>query len=140
MINLHQLRYVRLGTRDIDAAAKYASDILGLQLVRREGGWAYLRSDERDHTLVYFEGDPTHHTIAFDVVANEMLEHAGTLLEQNGFRVHVGSRDGCVAVRRRRRFRTTSVGMLTSQGRRIALRVSVPDHGQSPSVLSLSCA
>lgn len=56
MINLHELRYVRLGTRDIGAAAKYAADILGLQLVRREGGWAYLRSDERDHTLVYFEG------------------------------------------------------------------------------------
>jgi 2,3-dihydroxy-p-cumate/2,3-dihydroxybenzoate 3,4-dioxygenase len=95
MINLHELRYVRLGTRDIDAAAKYASDILGLQLVRREGGWAYLRSDERDHTLVYFEGDPNDHTIAFDVLANEVLEHAGTLLEQNGFAVHGGSRDEC---------------------------------------------
>ncbi len=58
MINLYELRYVRLGTRDIDAATRYAADILGLQLVRREGGWAYLRSDERDHTLVYFEGDP----------------------------------------------------------------------------------
>lgn len=38
MINLHELQYVRLGTRDIDAATKYAADIPGLQLVRREGG------------------------------------------------------------------------------------------------------
>jgi 2,3-dihydroxy-p-cumate/2,3-dihydroxybenzoate 3,4-dioxygenase len=90
MINLHELRYVRLGTRDIGAAAKYAADILGLQLVRREGGWAYLRSDERDHTLVYFEGDPNDQTIAFDVVTNEALEQAGAVLEQNSFRVHAG--------------------------------------------------
>ena len=82
MINLHELRYVRLGTRDIDAAAKYAADILGLQLVRREGGWAYLRSDERDHTLVYFAGDPNDQTIAFDVVTNEALEQAGAVLGQ----------------------------------------------------------
>ncbi|BCF97958.1 glyoxalase [Paraburkholderia sp. PGU19] len=95
MINLHELRYVRLGTRDIDAAAKYAANILGLQLVRREGGWAYLRSDERDHTLVYFEGDPNDQTIAFDVVTNEALEQAGAVLEQNSFRVHAGSRDEC---------------------------------------------
>ena len=95
MINLHELRYVRLGTHDIDAAAKYAADILGLQLVRREGGWVYLRSDERDHTLVYFDGDPGDHTIAFDVVTNEALEHAATVLEQNGFRVRAGSRDEC---------------------------------------------
>jgi hypothetical protein len=60
------------------------------------------------------------------------------LLGDGDLGLHVGA--GCVAVRRRRRVRTTSVGMLTSQGRRIALRVSVPDHGQSPSVLSLSCA
>ncbi len=95
MINLHGLTYVRLGTRDIDAAARYAADILGLQFVRRDGGWVYLRSDGRDHTLVYFEGDPDDHTVAFDVVSNEALEHAGMVLEQNGFRVHVGSRDEC---------------------------------------------
>jgi len=34
MINLHEIRYVRLGTRNLDAAAEYATRILGLQQVR----------------------------------------------------------------------------------------------------------
>ena len=75
MINLQDIRYVRLGTRDLDGAIDYATKILGLQLVGREGKSAYFRSDTvpvrgdtRDHTLVYFEGDPSDHTIGFDLV------------------------------------------------------------------------
>ena len=75
--------------------------------------------------------------VLLDEISDERAQH-DRLLGDGDLGLHVGA--GCVAVRRRRRVRTTSVGMLTSQGRRIALRVSVPDHGQSPSVLSLSCA
>ena len=74
MINLQDIRYVRLGTRDLEGAVDYATKILGLQLVGREGKAAYFRSDKvevrgdtRDHTLVYFEGDPSDHTIGFDL-------------------------------------------------------------------------
>ena len=45
MINLQDIRYVRLGTRDLEGAIDYATKILGLQLVGREGKSAYFRSD-----------------------------------------------------------------------------------------------
>ena len=67
MINLHDIRYARLGTQDLDGAIRFATSVVGLQLVAREGNTAYFRSDKadvrgdtRDHTLVYFEGDPRH--------------------------------------------------------------------------------
>ena len=69
MINLHEIRYVRLGTRNLDAATEYATRILGLQQVRREDKSVYFRSDSRDHTLVYTEGDPKQHSTAFEVTS-----------------------------------------------------------------------
>ena len=67
MIDLADIRYVRLGTRDAEAAARYATAILGLEDAGREGGTRYFRSDGRDHTLAYFEGDPSDHAVGFDV-------------------------------------------------------------------------
>ena len=58
MIDLLDIRYVRLGTRDLDAADRFAREVVGLELARAEAGARYYRSDDRDHTLVYFEGDP----------------------------------------------------------------------------------
>jgi 2,3-dihydroxy-p-cumate/2,3-dihydroxybenzoate 3,4-dioxygenase len=58
MINLHDIRYARLGTPDLEGAIKFATSIVGLQLVAREGNAADFRSDKaavrgdtRDHTL-----------------------------------------------------------------------------------------
>ncbi|MFZ9627262.1 MAG: hypothetical protein ACO3AD_18545 [Burkholderiaceae bacterium] len=48
MVNLHDIRYVRLGTPDLDSAIRFATSIVGLQLVAREGGMAYFRSDKVD--------------------------------------------------------------------------------------------
>lgn len=95
MINLREIRYVRLGTKDVDAAADYATRILGLQQVRREGKSAYFRSDSRDHTLVYFEGDPRAHVAAFEVTAPEEIDAAASALEALDVRVHRGTRDDC---------------------------------------------
>ena len=65
MISLRDIRYVRLGTRDLLGAGRYAREVLGLELGRQEAGTLYLRSDARDHTLVYFDGDPADHTVGF---------------------------------------------------------------------------
>ena len=70
MINLEDIRYVRLGTRDLAAASRYATSILGLEAAGSDGGTSYFRSDARDHTLAYFEGDPTDHTAAFEVAGS----------------------------------------------------------------------
>ena len=67
MIDLQDIRYVRLGTRDLAAADRFAREVVGLELARVEAGARYYRSDDRDHTLVYFEGDPADHTVAFEL-------------------------------------------------------------------------
>ena len=69
MTLIRNIRYVRLGTRDLDAATRFATRIVGLQEAGRVGtaGAVYFRSDTRHHTLVYFEGDPTEQIIAFEV-------------------------------------------------------------------------
>jgi 2,3-dihydroxy-p-cumate/2,3-dihydroxybenzoate 3,4-dioxygenase len=95
MIRLHDIRYVRLGTRDLDAAARYATEILGLQLARREGRAIYLRSDSRDHTLVYHEGDPAQHVTGFEVTSKEELDAAAAELERLKVPVRHGSRAEC---------------------------------------------
>ncbi|HEK1767483.1 TPA: VOC family protein [Pseudomonas putida] len=93
MINLHDIRYVRLGTANLDDARRYATQILGLQVAREANGAVYFRSDSRDHTLCYYEGDPRETTTAFEVTSSDELEHAAVLLERNAFSVVHGSRE-----------------------------------------------
>ncbi|CDG80902.1 VOC family protein [Janthinobacterium agaricidamnosum] len=95
MINLHDIRYVRLGTRDLATAEHYATTVLGLQVARREANALYLRSDSRDHTLCYFEGDPGDHTTAFEVESGAAFDAAAATLEANNFRIHLGNADEC---------------------------------------------
>ena len=106
MIQLHDIRSTRLGTPDLDAAIAFATDIVGLQLVAREGKTAYFRSDRaavrgdtRDHTLVYFDGDPTDHTIGLELKHPEDIDTLGAALEAEGRPVHRGTRDECDARR-----------------------------------------
>lgn len=99
MIDLHDIRYVRLGTRDLGAAARYATSILGLEEAGRAGGSIYFRSDARDHTLAYFEGDPADHTAGFDVADGETLEAAAAQIEANKLPVRHGTRAECEARR-----------------------------------------
>lgn len=102
MVNLHDIRYVRVGTPDLDSAVRFATDIVGLQLVAREGKAAYFRSDKvavrgdtRDHTLVYFEGDPADQAIGFDLHDPGDLDAVGAELERAGHQVHFGTREEC---------------------------------------------
>ena len=106
MIQLHDIRSTRLGTPDLDSAIAFATDIVGLQLVAREGKTAYFRSDRaavrgdtRDHTLVYFEGDPTDHTIGLELRHPEDIDALGAALEAEGRPVHRGTREECDARR-----------------------------------------
>jgi 2,3-dihydroxy-p-cumate/2,3-dihydroxybenzoate 3,4-dioxygenase len=103
MVNLQDIRYVRLGTRDVDAAARYATTILGLEEAGRDAGAVYLRSDARDHTLVYFAGDPGDHTVAFEVADGDALEAAAAEIEAHRLPVRLGTREEC-ELRRVERF------------------------------------
>lgn len=93
MIHLHDIRYVRLGTGDLEGAVRYATQVLGLEVARRSAGSVYFKSDGRDHTLCYFDGDPHDHTAAFEVDSNAELDHALESLGAAGYVVRRGSAD-----------------------------------------------
>ncbi|EUC18785.1 Glyoxalase/bleomycin resistance protein/dioxygenase [Burkholderia sp. BT03] len=93
VINLHDIRYVRLATSDLQSTVKYAQEILGLQEVRREGPFVYFRSDNRDHSVCYYEGNPAEHVVAFEVTTAEELDGAAAQLEAMRTPVKRGSRD-----------------------------------------------
>ena len=95
MITLQDIRYVRLGTHDLAAAARYATSILGLEESQRSGYSIHFRSDTRDHTLVYFDGDPADHTVAFDVGDGAALDAAAAEIEAHKLPVRFGTRDEC---------------------------------------------
>ncbi len=95
MILLQDIRYVRLGTENLDDAVRFATRILGLELVRRDRSNAYLRSDDRDHTLVYTQGKAQEHSVAFELATPAELDVAAAELENAGYAVHAGSKLEC---------------------------------------------
>lgn len=95
MIDLHDVSYARIGTRDLPAAIDFATRIVGLELVREENQSAYFRSDSRDHTLCYFEGDPSDHTLAFEMSYEDDLTQAVEELRASGFDVDQGTAEEC---------------------------------------------
>src|SRR5437879_13497315 len=102
MVELHDIRYLRIGTPDLESAVEFATGIVGLQLVGREGKAAYFRSDKvsvrgdtRDHTLVYFEGDPSDHVVGFDLGNRDDFDKAGAEIEEAGQPVQCGTQGEC---------------------------------------------
>ena len=97
MINLGDISYVRLGTRDLDAATRFACQVVGLELARTEGGSRYFRSDRRDHTLVYYDGDPADQTVGFELEdlgarsRQQRLGNAGGSTSARGLRLPANS-------------------------------------------------
>jgi 2,3-dihydroxy-p-cumate/2,3-dihydroxybenzoate 3,4-dioxygenase len=96
MIQLRDILYVRLGTRDLEGAARYATTILGLETVAEVGNsknaqTRYFRSDAREHTLAYFDGDPADHTAGFEVASLHDLDAASAELELLGHPVRRGT-------------------------------------------------
>jgi 2,3-dihydroxy-p-cumate/2,3-dihydroxybenzoate 3,4-dioxygenase len=91
MINLQRVCYVRLGTRDIEGATRFATDVLGLEIAETAKRAVYFKSDEREHTLCYFEGDPRDQALAFEVGSRTELSCAANELERLGHRVDAGT-------------------------------------------------
>ena len=91
MIDLQRVCYVRLGTRDIEGATRFATDVLGLEIGEVGKGAVYFKSDEREHTLCYLEGDPRDQAVAFEVGSRAALPAAASELERLGHAVHAGT-------------------------------------------------
>ena len=91
MIKLRDVSYVRLGTADLDGATRFATEYLGLEIAARSKDSVYLKSDQREHTLCYFEGSPADQTAAFEVAEREELDQAAAELERLGHPVRLGT-------------------------------------------------
>lgn len=118
MIAIEQLRYVRLGTRDLGGAVDFAQRILGLQLVEKTDAQASFRSDSRDHTLVYVLGDPAEQAVGFEVRSLRVLDEAIELLAEKGYAVVRGT-EAEAALRKVKSF----VAFRDASGNRIELVV-----------------
>jgi len=103
MISLQDVSYVRLGTPDIEGATRFATDYLGLEISEHDRRAVRFRSDAREHTLCYFEGDPADQTVAFEVGEGSELDAAATELDRLGYAVRLGAADEA-ATRHVRRF------------------------------------
>lgn len=93
MIAIEQLRYVRLGTPDLAAAADFAQRILGLEPVEKTPDLVAFRSDYRDRTLVYVRADKPSCTVALEVRDVETLDAAEKALAAEGYKVTRGTPD-----------------------------------------------
>jgi 2,3-dihydroxy-p-cumate/2,3-dihydroxybenzoate 3,4-dioxygenase len=97
MINLRDIRYCRIGVSNLDDATRFAVELLGLDVSCREPGAVYLKSDDRDHTLVYFDGKPDDHTVAFEATSEVDLDAAASELQNVGIDATHGTKDECEA-------------------------------------------
>ena len=92
MITLTDIAYVRSGVADLDAATRFATDIVGLELVTpTEVGVTHLRADHRHHCLALVEGPSGVISSGFTVADSDALDAAETELERSGISVHRGS-------------------------------------------------
>jgi len=80
MIKVVGFRYARLGTANLDETVKFAENMIGLEVVGHEDGSVYTRGDDRDHNIVYFQGDPRDQTLGLELESFEDLEAAENLL------------------------------------------------------------
>jgi 2,3-dihydroxy-p-cumate/2,3-dihydroxybenzoate 3,4-dioxygenase len=97
MISLLDVSYVRLGTRDLEGAARFAVDYLGLEVSEHRKGAVCFKSDAREQTLCYFEGNPADQSVAFEVRDRNDLDTAASELERLGYAVRSGTESEATA-------------------------------------------
>ena len=95
VIDLLDIRYVRLGTASLEVADRFAREIVGLELARASHRTRHYRSDQRDHTLVFLEGNPADHTIGFELRGIAELTAAAAELSDAGLAVRAGTAAEC---------------------------------------------
>jgi 2,3-dihydroxy-p-cumate/2,3-dihydroxybenzoate 3,4-dioxygenase len=92
MITLTDIAYVRSGVADLEAAVRFATGIVGLELAApTEIGVAHLRADHRHHCLALVEGPSGVIASGFSVADADALAAAETELEHSGITVRRGS-------------------------------------------------
>ncbi len=96
MIVLRDLYYIRLGTRDLDGAERFTTDIVGMQPIERTDDRLYLRSGKQHHALCYFDGDVGDHAIGLELKDWTGLDDAMANLEEAGYPCTRGTEEECL--------------------------------------------
>src|ERR1017187_8941502 len=92
MITLTDIAYVRSGVADLEAAVRFATGIVGLELAATTViGVAHLRADHRHHCLALVEGPSGVIASGFSVADADALAAAESELEHSGITVRRGS-------------------------------------------------
>ena len=97
MISLLDVSYVRLGTKDLEGSVRFAVDYLGLEVSEHRKGTVCFKSDAREQTLCYFEGNPADQAVAFEVGDKNDLDMAASELERLGYAVRSGTESEAAA-------------------------------------------
>jgi 2,3-dihydroxy-p-cumate/2,3-dihydroxybenzoate 3,4-dioxygenase len=93
VITLTDIGYVRSGAEDLAGAVRFASEIVGLEVVDDdEPGVAHLRADTRHHCLTFVEGRSGVIASGFTVADTDALAAAEAELERRGLHVDRGDR------------------------------------------------
>ncbi len=93
MADLHDVRYARIGSEDLDTSVRFATEILGLELMERDSSCAYLRGDDRDHNICYTKGRDSGQATGWEVSSMDALDAAAAEFEQAGITVRAGTSD-----------------------------------------------
>lgn len=91
MADLHDIRYVRMGCSDLDESVRFATEVIGLELVERDRTSAYLRGDDRDHNLVYVKDATAGHVAGFELKTAADVDRAAAEFEAAGVRARGGT-------------------------------------------------
>jgi 2,3-dihydroxy-p-cumate/2,3-dihydroxybenzoate 3,4-dioxygenase len=100
MLAVLNIRYVRLGVTDLDAACGFATRIAGLQEVGRLGSRpgsraAYFRCDSQHHSLVLSEDRDSPQAVGFETADAASLKVEARRLSALGLEPRIGTRDEC---------------------------------------------
>jgi 2,3-dihydroxy-p-cumate/2,3-dihydroxybenzoate 3,4-dioxygenase len=125
MIVLRDIYYVRLGTQDLQGARKFATEVIGLQVVSMTSDRLYLKCDARHHAVCYFLGDPTEQIISFELKDWTALTAALKQLQAAGIPSGLGSSEEA-----QDRHVESFLWFLDPTGNRIELVVRPHDAGQ----------
>ena len=93
---IRDLRYVRLGASDLDRSVRFATEILGLELVQRDASRAYLRAGHgQHHHICYVKSDLgqvfAHEALGFEAPTALELDGVVASLDRAGLRVRESS-------------------------------------------------
>lgn len=82
MIKLQNVCYVRLGASDLEDAAHFATEMLGLEVAGVRGMKFHLNPTTAIIRSFISRGDPNDHTAAFEVAEQRDLDDAAATLEK----------------------------------------------------------